>query len=103
MRKGDLRYSSLYHVYQGLRRSISGTEISRGRNTHVQPRKPLVAESRDSIAKQRQSQEDEEHLPGFTRKDPDTGLLFKHIDARDEEQRAAKVDGQSDGDVADDK
>lgn len=74
-----------------------------GSNTHIQPRKPLVAESRYSIAKQRQSQEDEEHLPSFARKDADAGLLFEHVDAGDEKQRAAKVDRQGDGDVADDK
>lgn len=71
--------------------------------THIQPRKPFVAESRHSIAKERQSQEDEEHLPGFTGKDANAGLLFKHIDARDEEERGAKVYGQSDCDVANNK
>lgn len=70
--------------------------------THIQPRKPLVAESGHSIAEQRQSQEDEENLPGFTREDTDSGLFLKHIDARDEEQGGAKVYGQSDGDVAND-
>lgn len=70
--------------------------------TYIQPWKPLVAKRRDSIAEQRQSQEDEEHLPGLGRKNTNTRLLFKHIDAGDEEQGAAKVDGQSDGDVAND-
>lgn len=70
-------------------------------HAHVEIRQPPVAEGRDGITEERDGEEDEVDLPGLAGKDADARLRLKHVDAPDEEEGGAKVDGQGDGDVAD--
>jgi hypothetical protein len=79
---------------------------------HVKKREPSVAKGRDGIAEKGDAEEDEKDLVvgALENTDPGRGLgvagigvgLVKDIDATDEEEGGAKVDGEGDGDVAND-
>src|SRR5690625_7955120 len=84
---------------------VSKTVISTlndSRNAYIEPRQPLVSQSRHGIAQQGDGNKEQEDLVVGALKDADTGLFFKHIDAPDEEESGAEVDRQGDCDVADD-
>lgn len=70
--------------------------------SYIEPRQPLVAQSRHGIAQDGDAEEDEEDLVRLAGKDADAGLGLEDIDACDEEEGRAEVDGEGDGDVAHD-
>lgn len=70
--------------------------------SHVKPGEPAIAQSRNSVAQNGDAQEDEVYLVRLARKDAYAGLALKDIDARDEEESRAEVDGQGNGDVSND-
>lgn len=87
--------TSLDQVSRGASaRSIPG-------RAYIKPREPSVAEGRDGIAQQGDGEKEEDLVVGPL-EDADSGSLFKDVDASDEEEGRAKVDGQGDCDVADD-
>lgn len=84
-------------------RSISNHDVHKkrkGGQAYINPGKPLVTESRDSIAQDSQGKEDQEDLVSLPRQDTDTRALLEDIDTADDEEGGTKVDGESDGDVS---
>jgi hypothetical protein len=81
-----------------------GNDTSKGPKDggSIENGEPAVAEGRDGIAEKSDAEEDKEHLVGLGLEDGDAGAGLEDVDAANEEQGGAKIDGEGDGDVADD-
>ena len=87
------------HAHDNANEAGKGPEDGKG----IQIGQPPVAQGGHGVAQQGDGKEDEVDLPGLGGKDADSGLALEDIDARGEEQGGAKVHGEGDGDVPDDK